>query len=83
MLVTATVDHDNRVTDLFSRNYFLRSVIVSPDGQTLLNRGAPTVAKTARKLIFEGDFSYETIDPGDYLSTRCADGSPTSRLRPS
>ncbi len=68
ILVTAKLDKDNRVVDLWSRNYFVHSIIVSPDGQTLLNPGASTVSKTARSLILEGDFSYSTIDPGDYLS---------------
>jgi hypothetical protein len=68
VLVTATVDGERRVTDLFSRNYFLRSVIVSSDGQRLLNPGASTVSGTAKSLIFEGDFSYETNDPDSYLS---------------
>ncbi len=68
ILVTATLDHENRVNDTFSKNYFLRSVIVSPDGLKLLNPGAETVAAATRKLVFEGDFTYESIDPGDYLS---------------
>ena len=67
ILVTATLDAHNRVVDVWSRNYFVHSIIVSPDGQRLLNPGASTVASTARSLIFEGDFSYSTIDPGDYL----------------
>ena len=68
ILVTAKIDQDNRVRDTWSRNYYVHTIIVSPDGQTLLNRGASTVASTARSLVFEGDFSYSTIDPGDYLS---------------
>ncbi len=68
VLVTATVDGERRVTDLFSRNYFLRSVIVSADGQRLLNPGPGTVSATAKSLLFEGDFSYETNDPDSYLS---------------
>ena len=31
------------------------------------NRGANTVASTARALLFEGNFSYEAIDAGEYL----------------
>jgi hypothetical protein len=68
ILVTAKLDNNGRVKDLWSRNYYVHTVIVSPDGQTLLNPGASTVASTARSLVFEGDFSYSTIDPGDYLS---------------
>jgi hypothetical protein len=68
ILVTATLDKNNRVRDMWSRNYYVHTIIVSPDGQTLLNPGASTVSSTARSLVFEGDFSYSTIDPGDYLS---------------
>jgi hypothetical protein len=68
VLVTATIDRDYRVTDVFSRNYFIRSVIASPDGQRLLNSGAPTVSATAKNLLLEGDWGYEAMDPGDYLS---------------
>jgi hypothetical protein len=68
VLVTAKLDDRHRVRDLFSRSFFIRTVIASPDGQTLLNPGAATVAETARRLVFEGDFSYERIDAGDYLS---------------
>ena len=68
ILVTAKIDKDGRVRDKWSRNYYVHTILVSPDGQTLLNPGASTVASTARSLVFEGDFSYSTIDPGDYLS---------------
>ena len=68
ILVTAKIDKDGRVRDTWSRNYYVHTILVSPDGQTLLNPGASTVASTARSLVFEGDFSYSTIDPGDYLS---------------
>jgi hypothetical protein len=66
-LVTATVDADNRVTDTFSRTFYVRSVIVSPDGQTLLNPGPATVAATAKSLVLEGSFGYEELEAGAYL----------------
>ena len=56
VLVTASIDKHNRVTDMWSRNYYVHSVVVSPDGQTLLNPSASTVAKTAHTLVFDGDF---------------------------
>jgi hypothetical protein len=67
VLTTATVDKDGRFTDRWSRTFYVHSVIVSPDGQRLLNKGAGTVASTAHALIFEGNFSYSAIDPGEYL----------------
>jgi hypothetical protein len=68
VLVTAKLDKNRRVKDLWSRNYYVHSIVVSPDGQMLLNPSAPTVASTARTLVFDGDFGYSIIDPGDYLS---------------
>ncbi len=68
VLVTGKVDADRRVIDRFSRTFFFRSVISTSDGQALLNPGAPTVAKTARKIVFEGDSSYEANTPEDYLT---------------
>ncbi len=68
VLVTGKVDADRRVIDRFSRTFFFRSVISSADGQILLNPGAPTVAKTAQKIVFEGDSSYEVNTPEDYLT---------------
>jgi len=68
VLVTATLDQRRRVIDRFSLTFYLRSVIVSPDGRTLLNPGAPTVAKATAKLVFEGDFTYQSHGPGEYLT---------------
>jgi hypothetical protein len=68
VLVTATIDKDNRVVDWFSRSFFLRSVIATPDGQTLLNPSAPTVAKTTAKVVFEAESGYQSNEPGDYLT---------------
>jgi hypothetical protein len=67
ILVTAKVDADNRVIDRFSRTFFVHTILVSPDGTTLLNPGAATVAQTAKQLVFDGSFSYEAIDAGEYL----------------
>ncbi len=67
VLVTATIDKNNKVVDWFSRSFFLRSVIVAPDGQTLLNPSAPTVAKTTAKVVFEAESGYQSNEPGDYL----------------
>jgi hypothetical protein len=67
VLVTAKLDANRRVIDGWSRTFFVHSIAVSPDGQRLLNPGAKTVAETAKSLIFEGNFSYEAIDAGEYL----------------
>ena len=67
ILVTAKLDAQRRVVDTWSRTFFVHTILVSPDGQTLLNPGAKTVAQTAKALVFEGNFSYEAIDAGELL----------------
>jgi hypothetical protein len=67
ILVTAKVDQDNRVVDRFSRTFFVHTILVSPDGGTLLNPGPSTVAATAKSLIFDGSFGYEALEAGEYL----------------
>ncbi len=68
VLINARVDKENRVVDPFSKGFFVRSVVVSPDGQTLLNPGPSSVLGFAAKTILEGDMNYANADPGDFLS---------------
>ena len=67
ILVTAKVDSENRVVDWFSRTFFVHTILVSPDGERLLNPGATTVGATARQLLVDGTFSYEMLEAGEYL----------------
>ncbi len=67
VLVTAKLDEGRRVTDTFSRTFFVHTILVSPDGQRLLNPGAKTVSATAKSLLFDDDFSYEALEAGEYL----------------
>jgi hypothetical protein len=67
ILVTARLNAERRVVDRWSRTFYVHTIIASFDGQHLLNRGANTVASTARALLLEGNFSYEAIDAGGYL----------------
>ena len=68
VLVNAKVDSSNLIKDPFSEGFFLRSVVLTPDGATILNRSPTTVAGSISRAIFEGDNSYAAIDAGDYLS---------------
>jgi len=68
VLVNGRVDAQNVIVDPFSEGFFLRSVIVTPDGKTLLNPQAPTVGGSLSGFMFGGAFSYAQVDPGDYLS---------------
>lgn len=67
VLVNGRLDKDNMISDPFSEGFFVRSIIVSPDGKTLLNPQAPTVRASMARLALTGDLGYATVDPGDYL----------------
>ena len=68
VLVNARVDADNKVVDPFSQGFFLRSVVLMPDGQTILNRAPSTTAASIREALVEGTQCYAAIDAPDYLS---------------
>ena len=68
VLVNAKVDANNMISDPFSEGFFLRSVILTPDATTILNPSPKTVAGSIGRALFEGNNSYATLDPGDYLS---------------
>lgn len=57
-------DADGRVTGSFNQGFFLRSVVLSSDGETLLNRqDKPALGD----LFTKGYFSYAQVKPDDYL----------------
>ena len=68
VLVNAKVDANNMIVDPFSEGFFLRSIVLTPDGQTILNPSPKTVGGSLRRALVDGDNSYAAIDPGDYLS---------------
>ena len=65
-LINAKVDERNFVTDWFSQGFFVRSVVLSPDGARLLNPGPRTIAGSLMKVA-QGDLSYAEVNPGEYL----------------
>ena len=68
VLVNAKVDANNMVVDPFSKGFFLRSVVLSPDLQHILNRAASTVAGSIREVALDGTQCYAAVDAPDYLS---------------
>lgn len=66
-LVTATLDADNRVKDGFSKCFFNRSIVLSPDGAKLLNPTIGTIGKGIAMVATEGKLGYAEINAGDYL----------------
>lgn len=67
VLLNAKVGPDNRIEDLFSEGFFLRSVVTTPDGQTLLNPQAATVAGSLATSSREGHYAYAQTKRDDFL----------------
>jgi hypothetical protein len=68
VLVNGRLDENRRIVDPFSEGFFLRSLVVTADGGTLLNPQSPTVGGSIGRFIIGGAFSYAQVDPGDYLT---------------
>ncbi|MSP60067.1 MAG: hypothetical protein EXR72_06935 [Myxococcales bacterium] len=66
-LVNARTNEVGKVDDAFSRGFFVRTAMLSPDGQTLLNRQASTIAGSMAKIAFDGELGYAEVNPGQYL----------------
>ena len=66
VLYNSRVDGENKITDLFSEGFFIRSVALSPDGETLLNTKSKTIGGSLM-AIAQGDHGYAITDSGDYL----------------
>ncbi len=68
ILVNAKVDGNNMIVDPFSEGFFVRSVVLTPDGRTILNPSPKTVGGSISRAVLDGDNSYAAIDAGDYLT---------------
>lgn len=68
VLVNARVDGDNKVIDPFSKGFFLRSVVLSPDLTTILNREPKSMGATLVEVARDGTQGYAAVDAPDYLS---------------
>lgn len=67
VLIAGNVNPDGYVTDLVSQGFFLRSAVLTPDGQELLNPQLETVAGSFESLRRHGYFSYAQVGVEDYL----------------
>ncbi len=66
-LIAAELDEQGRIRDLFSLGFFLRSLVLTPDGLALLNPQPNTVEGSVELFSRRGYFSYAQVKPGDYL----------------
>lgn len=68
VLLNGRLDERRMIKDPFSEGFFLRSLVITPDGKTLLNPQPPTVVGASMQFFTRGDVSYAQIDVGDYRS---------------
>jgi hypothetical protein len=66
VLLKTQLGVDRRVVDLFSQGFFLRSLVLTPDGQTLLNPQADTVTGSIATSSEKGYYAYAQTKPQDY-----------------
>lgn len=57
-------DRERFVQGLFNKGFFLRSVVLASDGETLLNRQSGGMSPC--KLIADGHFAYAQVKPSHY-----------------
>lgn len=67
-LLNGRLDERRMIKDPFSEGFFLRSLVITPDGNTLLNPQPKSVAGASMQFFTRGDVSYAQIDTGDYQS---------------
>lgn len=65
VLENARIGPDGRIVDAFSQGFFLRQVVVTPDGQTLLNSQAASVSGSMSTMAHESHFAYAQTNPLD------------------
>jgi len=68
VLVNAKVDGDNKISDTFSKGFFIRSVVLTPDGREILNPQPRTVGKSLVHFTMDGDLGYAQVDGPDFLT---------------
>ena len=67
VLLRSELDPEGHISDLFSKGFFLRSLVLSPDGEALLNPQAETVGASVATYSEKGYFAYAQVKPEDYL----------------
>ena len=67
VLLRTQVDRERKVSDTFSQGFFLRSLVLTADAQTLLNPQAETVDGSLSTYAQKGYFAYAQVKPEDYL----------------
>jgi hypothetical protein len=63
VLENARLGPDRRIVDAFSQGFFLRELVVTPDGQTLLNPQAESFSASASTMLHRSHFAYAQTKP--------------------
>ena len=67
VMLNGRLDSTRRVHDLASRGFFLRSVVLTPDGSELLNPQATTIEESVKTYSRHGYYAYAQVKAVDYL----------------
>jgi hypothetical protein len=68
VLFVGKLDEHRRVKDGFNGGFYLRSMVLTPDGARVLNPQPDTYWGSIGNYWATGHYSYAQTDPDDYLS---------------
>lgn len=67
VLIEGRLDATRHIANLFSLGFFLRSVVLDPEGTTILNWQPNTLMGSGIHLWSHGHFAYAQYEARDYL----------------
>jgi hypothetical protein len=66
VLINGRMDARRMIVDPFSEGFFVRTVIVSPDGKTLLNPQESTLGRAGLRILKEQTVPYAQVTTNDF-----------------
>ncbi len=64
-MIEATLDENRRISNLFSLGFFVRAVVLNPEGDTILNYQTNTMLGRGMRIYTEGSYSYAQLTAHD------------------
>jgi hypothetical protein len=65
VLIEATLDENRKISNLFSLGFFVRAVVLNPEGDTILNYQSNTFLGRGMRIFTEGSYSYAQLTAHD------------------
>jgi hypothetical protein len=66
VLIEASLDEHRRISNLFSLGFYLRSIVLTPEGETTLNAQSSSMFGSGVHFMQHGSYSYAQTSAVDY-----------------